>query len=58
MAEIRAMKKIKDSELIKSLDDAKKLEEEHIESADELDEEDQEFNREDKQLKKMFKKGY
>jgi hypothetical protein len=52
------MKKIKDSELIKSLDDARKLEGDHLESADELDEEDKEFNKEDKQLKKMFKKGY
>jgi hypothetical protein len=51
-------KKIKDDELIKSLEDAKHLEEEHIETADELDEEDKEFNMEDKRLKKIFKKGY
>lgn len=52
------MKKIKDSELIKSLDDAKKLEEDRLESADELNEEDKEFNKENKEMKKIFKKGY
>jgi hypothetical protein len=50
--------KIKDSELINALDGSKKLEEEHIESADELDEEDKELKKEDKELKKIFRKGY